>query len=463
MSLSKVEEQNTILERIEKHSETCVMRSAASDKSLHSIATSLSRIEALALSAAGAAMSQKTDDSELAKPRIRSKRRSTGDFTRTRRRSGSSVMSGRVSVASAKSLPAVPTIPEKHLSSAEPARLSGVSEAFWKSSCKETQTPWTSVYTMSKHTSVESPFIATTTLDSPAKPATVDNSLLQQHQLFRHLTQETMALVYPPAVVEYITLIEAVQDYESKISFLNLLNFGTNLESTPAFQNQSTVSETDLYLLEQQRTVLQDRLWNLLDDLQSCRRRCIFEGHSLHDIDQRLGIKRLDNACNSRGSEILSDEIQRDGSKLLSCWSNNRDRINRWLLDGLRSDEGQAQLHRSMLADPPINDEYWTRQVLRHWYVDEAAVGEELPIPRSVGAVDSHTLDSLKAVVVVSSQGIKIPRSPFAEGLAMEDPKLTSAAHAIGYHLDHLSEVPAAAVRSKSPDAREMLVESGVF
>ncbi len=53
------------------------------------------------------------------------------------------------SVASATILPAVPTIREKQLSTAEPARLSEFSEALtsWNLSCKETQIPWTSVYT----------------------------------------------------------------------------------------------------------------------------------------------------------------------------------------------------------------------------------------------------------------------------------------------------------------------------
>lgn len=413
-SLSKIEEQNVVLERIEAYTETTMIRSAVSDKSLHSIATSLSRIEALASSAASAAMSQQGEDREIAKAHRWSKHRSTGDLERRRRRSGSSVISRKASVASTTSLPAVPNIPGKHLSTAEPPRLSEVSEGstYWNNSCKDTQTPWTSLYADSKHTSFEPPISASANGSAPTKVAMVDTSLHQQHQLFHRITQETVALVYPSTVVEYISLIETIRAYESKVSLLNLLNFGSNLEGSLAFQRQSTVCESDIYILARERDVLQDRLWALLDNLQDCRRRRVFEGHSLYDIDERFGIKRLDSGSHKHATEMLSNEIQKEGSHLLSCWSSNRDRINRWLLDCLKSDEHQARLHRSMLADPPIHDQYWTWQVLRHWYVDEAALGEELPIPRSVGAVDSHTFESSDPIAEGDKhQGIKVIES----------------------------------------------------
>lgn len=59
-----------------------------------------------------------------------------------------------------------------------------------------------------------------------------------------------------------------------------------------------------------------------------------------------------------------------------------------------------------MLADPlPDDHEYWARQVLRHWYIDGAAVGAELQVSRSVGAVDGRTGESSEPVVVVGVGG----------------------------------------------------------
>lgn len=463
-SLSKIEEQNVVLERIEAYTQTTLIRSAVSDKSLHSIATSLSRIEALASSAASATMSQKVDDGENSKPRIRTKRRSTGDLTRARCRSGSSVLSGRTSVASVTSLPAVPIIPKKHLSTAEPPRLSEVSEAStnWNSSCKETQTPWTSLYADSKHTSFEPPISAMADGSTPAQGAMVDISLHQQHRLFHRLTQETMALIYPPVVVEYISLMKAIKDYESKISLLSLLNFGSNLEGTPAFQSQSTLCESDIYVLARERGALQDRLWTLLDNLQDCRRRCVFEGHSLHDIDENFGIKRRDSEGTSHANELLSDEVHKEGYNLLSCWSNNRDRINGWLLNCLSSDEQQGQLHRSMLADPPKHNQDWTRQVLRHWYVDGAAVGEELPIPRSVGAVDSHTFESSNWVVEDDNhKGMKLMNRRYVNEAARSD--TAEVSHAAGAVHNHMAGVQKPAVGSQGAVVGGSLGEFNFF
>lgn len=437
-SLSKIEEQNAVLERIEAYTETSIVRSAISDQSLHSIATSLSRIEALASLAASATMSQKAGKGVSPQTRTRTKRRSTGDVTKIRRRSSGSAMSGRASVGSAQSLPAVPTIPEKHLSTTDQARLSEVSEAStnWNSSCKETQTPLTSIYDDSKRMSVESRISAVTDGDNTlAQAAMVDISLHQQHRIFHRLTQDMVALMYPQIVVEYIALIKAIKDYESKISQLNLLKFGSNLQETSAFESQSTLCESDIYLLAQERDILQDRLWTLLDNLQDCRRRCVFEGHLLHDIDERFGVRRLDSGSDSRGIELLAEEVGKEGSNLLSSWSNNRDRINRWLLDCLKSDEQHAQLHRSMLADPPIDDEYWTRQVLRHWFIDEAAVSAELPIPRSVGAVDSHTIDSSDHIIEDDHKAVDLPnRWRLDEAAIRGAAEILDDKVAIGFH-----------------------------
>jgi len=115
-SLSKIEEQNGVLEVIEYYSLAGMQSSAASEKSLQSISTSLSRLQGFASSAASASGSQGINHGGLARKRVRPTRRNNGDFYRRRRRSsaGSTVSRGHSS-ASAKSLPAVPVIPKELL------------------------------------------------------------------------------------------------------------------------------------------------------------------------------------------------------------------------------------------------------------------------------------------------------------------------------------------------------------
>lgn len=449
-SLSKIEEQNATLDRIEVHSEASLKRSAISECSLHSIATSLSRIEALATSVVSDPKSPKGRQNSSPRTPVRLKRRSTGEM-KARRRSGGHVIPARLSNASATSLPAVPAIPENHLSLMEDVCISEISEETLDrgSSCRETQTPWTSMYSdpklsnarlsevveesrhennVSKETQTpiwtsdhaKSPHLSNGPRASASSydtnlthHAEVDISLHQQHRLFHRLTQETMAVIYPPIVIEYIALTQVIKDYESKIDLLNLLKFGSNIEETINFKCQNVLCDTDLYVLQQERNALRARLATVREDLRACRRRCIFEGHSLHDIDRCFNIRRhtCDNTedpssqaiecLNSqefdhpvptpKPNEILTCEILDHSPNLLGSWSNKRDRINRWLLHSLASSEEQTQLHQSMLADPPINDRFWSRQLLTHWYVDGAATEEDLQASLSAGAEASDS------------------------------------------------------------------------
>ena len=236
-----------------------------------------------------------------------------------------------------------------------------------------------------------------------------DRSLHEQYRLFHKLTQRFTEALYPPNVIEYIYLIQLIKDYENKVNVLNLLHFGSNVHELVLLLPDRPV-ESDLYVLRQERDALQNRLKTLRDDLQSLRTRCISEGYALYDIDHRFGLLGITNAGirtedrdpNSNliqptlqaASEILAYEVRKTNSRLLGTWSSNRDRVNRWLLHCLQADDAQAQLHKSILAEPPADDTDWARQLLGHWYWDEAATGGELQLSLSVGAVHSHTAES---------------------------------------------------------------------
>lgn len=236
-----------------------------------------------------------------------------------------------------------------------------------------------------------------------------DRSLHEQYRLFHKFTQRFTEALYPPDVIEYIYLIQLIKDYENKVNVLNLLHFGSNTHELVLLLPDRPV-ESDLYVLRQERDALQNRLKTLRDDMQILRMRCISEGYALYDIDHRFGLLETTNTGimaeerdpNSNlvqptlqaASEILAYEVRKTNSRLLGTWSSNRDRVNRWLLHCLQADDTQAQLHKSILAEPPADDKHWARQLLGHWYWDEAATGGELQLSLSVGAVHSHTAES---------------------------------------------------------------------
>ena len=235
----------------------------------------------------------------------------------------------------------------------------------------------------------------------------IDLSLHQQYRTFSDLKRQCLTEMYPSDVLEYISLINVMRSYEDKINVLNVLNLGSNHFAKQAARVHFHLCESDLEILKWERTALQDRLKTLRLVALASRRRCILAGHSLQEIDDRIRPPDLFNDPNEVpenlclgpqlhkvprpiSNGVLEREVK---CEVLDEWSTNRDRINRWLLHCLQSDEEQAQLHKSMLAEPLLKDEDWARQVLRHWYIDEAALGHEVKTSLSIGAVDSHTVD----------------------------------------------------------------------
>lgn len=411
-SLSMIEEQSSILERIEAYTETGMQKSTASARSLQSIVTSLSRLESLASSAARSSLGQKRREAECprAKSWSGSKRVDSGYYS-IRRRSGSSTMYKRVSSASAGDLTPALRISDGKISMLQDGCIS---EASW-----ESQSLAGEAREDENVCSVE----FKNTLDANPEPCTpiskekqtlglnlqTDRSLHEQYRLFHKLTQCFTEALYPPDVIEYIYLIQLIKDYENKVNVLNLLHFGSDMHELVLLLPNRPV-ESDLYVLRQERDALQNRLRTLRDDLQNLRMRCISEGYALYDIDHRFGlletidagIRPADRDPNSNliqptpqtASEILADEVRKTNSRLLGTWSSNRDRVNRWLLHCLQADDAQAQLHKSILAEPPADHTHWARQLLGHWYWDDAATGGELQPSPSVGAVHSHTAES---------------------------------------------------------------------
>ena len=85
-------------------------------------------------------------------------------------------------------------------------------------------------------------------------------------------------------------------------------------------------------------------------------------------------------------------------SNLLGHWTSKRDRVNRWLLHSLLTDDSQAQNHKSATSSQDLNEPSWVRMVLQYWFVDEAATGVELASSLSGGAVASMTGPSLDSM-----------------------------------------------------------------
>ena len=220
-----------------------------------------------------------------------------------------------------------------------------------------------------------------------------------------HALQQYAADAYPDIIVDYISLHNLVRSFEGQ---MHLLSCTPSMEPTIVIKGSHSLRERARNI-EQGKTQIGHML-KLREDLEILReevkKQCTLGAYWLEDIDLFLPpIRCLDKddcsnlfrntmtrATASRPNHEDVFEIRRItmNAGLLGNWLSRHDRINRWILHSLRSDHSQAQLHRSMLVDPKVDEKNWARLVLKHWFLDEAATGVELQSSLSNGAIDSR-------------------------------------------------------------------------
>lgn len=276
-----------MLEKIESSSRNAMRSSAASVRSMQSVETSLSRIEALLSYAGSEPTSQSADSSKDYIVSHRLKRRATGDFDRRiRRSSAGSAISRTHSFASAKSLPAVPLIPKEHLPSQpiesvkNPIRSSRRQsfEVMGNECCdrmdidEDTQQIGLGLNTIPSHA-------PTLNLYPQANGRSMkEHSTISKHQIIPQITQDLLAKRHSTDVLNYISLVQDIQAHENRTSLLDL-----TLESSVG-----VTAKNRLDVVVKERSLHQDRLSRLYAEVVPCRKRCILAGHSLHEIDSRL-------------------------------------------------------------------------------------------------------------------------------------------------------------------------------
>ena len=423
-SLSKIEKQNGILERIQSYSETGMQSSVASVRSLHSIANSLSRIEAMASSSETFPKFHRRGDSDEIRDGIRTKRVSNDEIeTRSRRSSGGHAIANKSSYTSLRSSASVmspPTLVE------EPSGSDLTSQRFSSPHCSfgperkhvhlhkrwsDSTGPVTfqaEPYTDSdiaedKHIQL-SCFGRSNSEYSEGLQAQKRNAERWETQYLWDILSEQQ----PASVLEYITLVRKCNFLQNKIDALHLLNHGSEL---------SLPSKNECNARHNEWIILQGRLNDVRYALTAARKRCVLEGHSLYEFDQRLRPPTNNDKTDrfwdqyneherSQANNRYLQEMRDGETAIFGEWSTTRDRINCWMLHCLQSDDAQTQVHRSMLAEPPLDDEHWAIQVLDNWEVDEAALGHSLETAHSAGAVDSREVSQLERPI--SDIGLKV-------------------------------------------------------
>ena len=221
-----------------------------------------------------------------------------------------------------------------------------------------------------------------------------------------NILQRSMAEMYPPPVVEYIALQQHVILYEN---YIKLHSERPSIKSRVGAKGKSPMYNTSTS--PQPATLLQHGLTKLRLAVMASRKQCFQEGYLLSDIDDILflPVKRDDCAPVTEGpppTPKAEDINPQEGLPLRQDMhdvnvaedlSSARVRINSWLLQSLQSDDSQAKLRKSILAEQNLTEEPSSSQVIKYWSVDEAATGVEIQHSLSAGAAGSHEGSSLES------------------------------------------------------------------
>ena len=225
-----------------------------------------------------------------------------------------------------------------------------------------------------------------------ANPSSRFQSVLPFHSQLPDIWQSSSGS-FPPDFLQYVVLTLNLRSLESYYKILDLL-----LSQKATTENDKDNEDLERDFQGMRRDLIQG-LEVLKIKTASLRKNCIIAGHSTYEVDAIMRDWTAKDHTDEYATHPLKPANHQDmfeirkhtqDSQLLDGWSTTRDRINRWLLHSLRSDERQAQLHKSMLAESDIDDEAWARNVLKHWNTDEAATGIDICASLSVGAVDSR-------------------------------------------------------------------------
>ena len=290
-SLSRIEDQNAMLHRIETSSHTGMHSSAASVRSLQSIATSLSRIEARVSGSEFSLKSHQRRNSDEKGSGRHLKRSSSDEFEYRGRHSpiGSAVRrkSSYASLRNAAGSMGPPAIEEEPLHpgvfssplsfEAGQARLQksindfeGLVEPALKHRLDPGQTFHPNLNDCVYGRAPDSKY-----WEIPGQEQIIE--------CINHTTPKDIvsivSVLLPAAVAKYVRLTQRAKDLQSKLDALHLLHH----ELRKPLPTQGESDEQSLL-----RASVQENLSHVRFRLARARIRCDLEGYPLYDIDQRL-------------------------------------------------------------------------------------------------------------------------------------------------------------------------------
>lgn len=203
---------------------------------------------------------------------------------------------------------------------------------------------------------------------------------------FRKLVDSSTDML-PSPLGQYISLVQLAETAHSYTSLLLLWTDGHDSSmSSPSYRYDAQLE-------------LASCLQNIEARVEKYRAACWDMGHDVDAIDKILRLPRskglesetlLSPAGLTHSHGDITAGWKAVAQRRDTAWLPTQDRINIWLLHNLEVSPEHSALHRSFLrGGDTLNQEEWSRLVMKFWPLDDAATGPEERSCSTNGAVDS--------------------------------------------------------------------------
>ncbi|KAL8719544.1 MAG: hypothetical protein Q9225_003465 [Loekoesia sp. 1 TL-2023] len=151
--------------------------------------------------------------------------------------------------------------------------------------------------------------------------------------------------LFPPVLLQYIMVTQNLRLSGGYYRILYLWYPQRDISHTAL---ESEKGGHDYSTVERMRQELLQSIESLKEEKMKIKRQCVLAGHSTYEVDAILAnattTENIDEHMTHEMDPINHQDMfeirkHTQDLRLLDGWSNTRDRINRWLLPSLRSDE----------------------------------------------------------------------------------------------------------------------------
>jgi hypothetical protein len=209
-----------------------------------------------------------------------------------------------------------------------------------------------------------------------------DNGHAPFYSPYRSMSDWTYAL-YPKPVAEYIANLHRMSFIEEQLRLLEkAVPLGIQISENSKWHRTTFPFSHNYDDLRMATTYMKEELLSVQKYAKTARNACILDGIDLYELEtlleadySEIGMNRQKRNPVTIKSE-LALHVEGCNRKRGEPPKDHNEFIHSWLLETLMASREYAELHRSFLSDPDVDEEIWRQLVSENWWLDETNTTE---------------------------------------------------------------------------------------